>query len=146
MATKKATEDDLLGGEPGDDLLGGDEGKAKKAKKASGGKAAKPAAKAAKPAAKAAKADKPKADKPKAERKPAGPRGKRGEGKFFTPADVLEALQKRITKEVRKPTTTKEIAEKLEVPTWRARVAAAALVKSGKGSFEKTGSVLTYNP
>lgn len=151
MATKKsaaAADDDLLGGTPGDDLLDSNakpsktKGKGKPAAKAAKGKPVAKAAKADKPAAKAAKADKPAA---KAPRTPSGPRGAKGTGKFYFPVEEMEALQKKVSS-LKKPTSTKEIAEKFEVPTWRARLAAAALVKNGKGTLEKSGSVLVFTP
>ena len=150
MAKKQATaeSDDLLGGAPeGDDLLGGAKGKGKA--KANGkatpakanGKAAtgKPAGKAAtgKPASKAAA--------PKEKKERATPVS-RGEGKFYMDPEEKEALAKKIASN-KKPITTKELAEKLEAPTWQVRRAInEILVPGGKGSVAKVGSSLTYTP
>lgn len=142
--------DDLLGGTPpADDLLGGDAA-APKAKAAAKSKANGKA----KPAAKAAKADKP-AAKAKAEKAPKEPkaakaaaatnRGPKGSGKFYMDPDELAALQKKIGTQ-KKPLSSKELAEKFETDTWKARTAAAALVKAGKGSMAKVGSTLVYTP
>lgn len=145
MAKKNAAADaadDLLGGAPSDDLLAGEakpKGKAKAAKPAA--KVAKPVAKAAKPAAKAA----PAAKAPKADAAPRA-RGVKGSGKFAFPAEELAALKKQVGT-LKKETSTKEIAEKFDVPTWRARLACASLVNHDKkGTLTKIGSVLVYKP
>lgn len=175
MATKKtataADTDDLLGGTPTavDDLLGGEPGDkpAKPAKAKAKAAAAKPAAKAVKAAApaavkpakkavtsgaaKAAVAEKPAkpakvAKVPKATNgAAAGPKSAKGQGKFYTAPDEMAALVKKAGT-FKKPVTTREAAEKLETPTWRARLALAALAAAGSGSLSKVGPTLTYTP
>lgn len=178
-ATEGATPDteaeDLLGGEPKDDLLAADakpskpkkaatskakgtakaaNGAAKPAAKATAAKGAKAANGAAKPTAKASKAaangaangaTKPaKAAKPKAA-KSGEARSIRGSGKFFPDPAVMDPLRKQIAS-LKKPLTTKEIAEKFQVLTWQARLGAVGLAKEGKGNLAKVGSVLVYTP
>jgi DNA-binding XRE family transcriptional regulator len=60
--------------------------------------------------------------------------------------DEKDSLAKKIATS-KKPISTKELAEKYEVPTWQIRRAIAEiLVPNGKGSTEKVGSSLTYTP
>ena len=60
--------------------------------------------------------------------------------------DEKAALAKKIGAG-KKPISTKELAEKFEVPTWQVRRAInEILVPEGKGAVEKTGNVLTYTP
>jgi hypothetical protein len=132
-----ATDDDLLGGAPAD---------AAPAKKAAAKKAA-PAKKAAtKAAAKPAAPAKKAAAKPKAVAEPAGERSARGAGKFYMDPEEKATLAKQIGAN-KKPVTTKELAEKHEVETWKVRRAInEVLVPEGKGSVEKQGNVLVYKP
>lgn len=139
---KKSADDDLLGGAPsgGDDLLGGapakgkGKGKAAPAKKAAG----KPAAKGAKAAAPAKKAAKPKAE--------ATERSARGEGKFYMTPEEKADLAKKIGT-LKSPVSTKELAEKYQVETWKVRRAInEVLVPENKGKVEKVGNVLQYTP
>lgn len=150
--TAAAEAEDLLGGTPAsDDLLGGSAPTTTKPKasKPAAKAATKPAAKAAKPAAKAAKAE-PAAKLVKAAKAPkavaeAVERGAKGTGKFYIDPAELAALQKKIASQ-KKPASSKELADKFETETWKARTAAAALAKEGKGSLAKVGSTLVYTP
>ena len=131
-----AGDDDLLGGAPtgsgggGDDLLGGTPAKKAPAKKAAGKDAA-PAKKA--PAKKAPAKD-------------AVVRSERGAGKFYFDPEEKAALAKKIAAS-KKPISTKELAEKFEVETWKVRRAInEVLVPDGKGTVEKEGNALVYTP
>jgi hypothetical protein len=124
-----AADDDLLSGAPSD---------AAPAKKAAAKKTA-PAKKAAAKSAPAKKAAKPKAE-------PTGERSARGAGKFYMDPEEKAALAKQIGAN-KKPVSTKELAEKHEVETWKIRRAInEVLVPEGKGTVEKQGNVLVYKP
>lgn len=141
-------DDDLLGGEAGsDDLLGGEGAANGKSNGKANGKAKVKAAKAPSKASKApTEAKAPKAAKPKAPKaEGAATRGLKGTGKFYIDPEELVALQKKIASQ-KKPATSRELAQKFEVPTWKARSAAAALVKAGKGQMTKAGSMLLFTP
>lgn len=133
--------EDLLGDKSGgDDLLAGDAAAAKKTPKKKA--PAKPAAKkaAGKTAAKPAAAPK------KAAKAPAAAKSARGEGQFYFDPDEKAKLAAKIATN-KKGLTTKEAAEKYEVETFKARLAMVHAVNVlEKGSIEKTGSVMTWNP
>jgi hypothetical protein len=162
--------DDLLAADAKPTKAKGKAGKAPSKAAKPAGKAAKPAGKAtpakpaSKPAAKAAGKAAPAKGKPaEGEGKPAakaakkaaakfpkapkggGARGVRGQGAFYPDPAIMEPLKKQVA-QVKKAMTTKELAEKFNVKTWQARLAAADLVKNGKGKLEKSGSVLVYTP
>lgn len=138
----------------GDDLIGGDPAPAKDDPKPKADKKAAPAKAKAKPKAapakaKAAPAKPAKAKGAKAKSNGAsGARGTRGEGKFYFPvgSPEREKLKKTLVAKLKGPGTSKQIAEKLSVPTWQVRLVAKEAAGEKLLKVKKDGGTLTISP
>lgn len=139
--------DDLIGDTPAAPAPKADKPpKPAKAAKSAKAKPAKPA-KAAKAAPAPAKAAKKAAAKP-AKKAPSGAKGTRGEGKFYFPVDSDERnkLKKTIVAKLKGTVTTKQIAEKLGVETWKVRLVVKEAAAEKLLKFKKDGATLTVSP
>lgn len=114
-------------------------------KKAAPAAAAKKAAPAAAKKTPAAVAKKVPAKKAAAK---ASDRGERGAGKFYFPVGSVERekLKKTLVAKVKGAITTKQIAEKLGVPTWQVRLAAVEAAGEKLLKVKKDGATLTVSP
>jgi hypothetical protein len=107
-------------------------------------KEAKPAApKEAKPAVKA-KAKVAKAAKPAK----AAPivKAVRGKGKWFFPVTEQVEVAKKMKPRIKGPITTKELSEKMDIPTWKIRNASKILVLDKSIKAKKQGAYLLLTP
>lgn len=78
----------------------------------------------------------------------AAARGERGTGKYYFPVDSKErnAIKARVQQSVKGSVTTRELAEKLKLPTWKVRLCAQELEGEKKLKTKMTGSMLTVSP
>jgi hypothetical protein len=83
------------------------------------------------------------AAKPQVDKK-GGAKG--GHGKFNFPADVSEAVQKKIKGALKEAISTKELGKKLSIPTWQIRLAAVKLEEAKALKIEKTGGMYLLKP
>lgn len=144
------TKDDLS------DILGGDkQPKGKKAVQAAAVAASK-AKHAAAPSGKAKPAPSNKAkpapsnkgkvnDKPA--KKVASDKASKGEGKYYFPADGKDfiSLKDKVAK-VKKPASSKELAEALKTDTWRVRLVAVALEKEKRVKIDRSNKLYMIGP